>query len=233
MPSVDSLTIKCEYSIKVSVYFNSYVTYSYRPRVILPLSVTHQLLDDYKLEKKENEDLEKALEASKIEVMQQFRKDNNEHVNPDGPLIENDNIGGKKEEMIDNGNNNLFMSAMDLRNNNQIFQQKSFAQVDLLNNNNNDQNMNMSVFDDSNFQHNYSCYYNNNKNNNNLFDLKNEVIDPYNAPSNNRNQREPQRIDNSYSQDFQNNVQNDISVNQQNFINDVENSAPVVDINQL
>ena len=235
MPSVDSLTIKCEYSIKVSVYFNSYVTYSYRPRVILPLSVTHQLLDDYKLEKKENEDLEKALEASKIEVMQQFRKDNNEHVNPDGPLIENDNIGGKKEEMIDNGNNNLFMSAMDLRNNNQIFQQKSFAQVGLLNNNNNEQNMNMSVFDNSNFQHNYSCFYNNNnnKNNNNLFDLKNEVIDPYNAPNYNRNQREPQRIDNSYSQDFQNNVQNDISVNQQNFINDVENSAPVVDINQL
>ena len=63
--------------------------------------------------------------------------------------------------------------------------------------------------------------------------MNNEVIDPYNAPNYNRNQREPQRIDNSYSQDFQNNVQNDISVNQQNVINDVENSAPVVDINQL
>lgn len=233
MPSVDSLTIKCEYSIKVSTYFNSYVTYSYRPRVVLPLSVTHQLIEDYKLEKKEKDDLEKAIEASKIEVMQQFRKDSNENVNLDGPLIENDNNGGKQEEVAVNGNNQIFMSAMDLRNNNQIFQQKSFGQVALQNNDSNVQNMNMSVFD--NFHNNYSYYNNNNgiaKINNNLFDSRNEVIDPYNDPNNN-NQIETQKIDNSYSQCFQNNVQNDILVNSQNLINDIGNSAPVVDINRL
>ena len=34
--------IMCEYKIQVSLYFSSFVTSGYRPRVCMPISITHQ-----------------------------------------------------------------------------------------------------------------------------------------------------------------------------------------------
>jgi len=50
MPSVNGNIIKCEYNIKVSLYFESFVDKSHRPRVRLPLYIVHQLPNDNKLE---------------------------------------------------------------------------------------------------------------------------------------------------------------------------------------
>ena len=180
MPSVDSFTMKNEYSIKISCYFNSYVTHGYRPRVIMPLSITHQLLDDYRLEKKEQEDFENALKASQVEV-----QGNPQEVYND-PLI----AGGNQD--------NMFMSAMDMRNNNnQIFQQNSFMPNDVNNNQS-------SMVDDS------------------------KMVNNSYQPNNNVNYP---RLENSYSQDFQNNIP--VPVPQSNNHLDNDGSAPVVDINQL
>jgi hypothetical protein len=42
-PSISSSLITCEYFAKVSVHFDAVVTYSQRPRVFLPISLTHQV----------------------------------------------------------------------------------------------------------------------------------------------------------------------------------------------
>ena len=41
VPSIDSNILKCFYRIQVSLYFDSFVTSGYRPRVKLPIFVTH------------------------------------------------------------------------------------------------------------------------------------------------------------------------------------------------
>ena len=41
VPSIDSKILKCFYRIQVSLYFDSFVTSGYRPRVKLPIFVTH------------------------------------------------------------------------------------------------------------------------------------------------------------------------------------------------
>ena len=101
--------------------------------------------------------------------------------------------------MIAGGNqDNMFMSAMDMRNNNnQIFQQNSFMPNDVNNNQS-------SMVDDSNMV-------------NNSYQPNNNVNYP--------------RLENSYSQDFQNNIP--VPVPQSNNHLDNDGSAPVVDINQL
>lgn len=65
MPSIKTKFITCEYLIKVSLYFESFVTYKHRPRVELPIYIVHQLPMDYQLEIQEQIDLENALNLSK------------------------------------------------------------------------------------------------------------------------------------------------------------------------
>jgi hypothetical protein len=68
MPSVNGFTVVCEYSIKVTLYFAKFVTNYYRPRVILPVTISHQLAEEYSLEQMEKDELEKALIISQIEA---------------------------------------------------------------------------------------------------------------------------------------------------------------------
>ena len=42
LPSMEGRIIMCEYKIQVSLYFSSFVTSGYRPRVCMPISITHQ-----------------------------------------------------------------------------------------------------------------------------------------------------------------------------------------------
>ena len=76
MPSMDGVIIKCEYNIVVTLYFNSYVTNGYLPKVSLPISLTHQTQDEYNLEKQEDEDLQKAIEASKLDMKMNMDNEN-------------------------------------------------------------------------------------------------------------------------------------------------------------
>ena len=45
LPTMNSRIIKCDYRIQVSLYFDNFVTAGYRPRVKLPIIITH-LIDD-------------------------------------------------------------------------------------------------------------------------------------------------------------------------------------------
>ena len=55
MPNVRSNLIKCEYSLKVTSYFDMSVLEKNRPRVEMPIYVTHQLQKEYDYEKDTNQ----------------------------------------------------------------------------------------------------------------------------------------------------------------------------------
>ena len=67
MPSINGQIITCEYEIKVSLYFDCFVDYNHRPRVIIPVYLVHQLPIDYQLEIQEQIDFENALKKSQKE----------------------------------------------------------------------------------------------------------------------------------------------------------------------
>ena len=46
-PTIYSDSFKCEYSIKITLYFESFVNYDYRPRVIIPITITHDCSNKY------------------------------------------------------------------------------------------------------------------------------------------------------------------------------------------
>lgn len=68
MPSINTSILRCEYQVIVTLYFNAFVTKYYRPRIAFPISVTHQLMEDYNLEKKERDDFENAILQSQIQA---------------------------------------------------------------------------------------------------------------------------------------------------------------------
>ena len=41
LPTLESSIIKCDYEIQVSLFFDSFVTSGYRPRISLPIIITH------------------------------------------------------------------------------------------------------------------------------------------------------------------------------------------------
>ena len=85
MPCVNSLLIKCRYFIHISLSFDSKVTEIYKPKIDLPIWITHQSINEInEIERIEDEELRKAIEISKIEYM----SNNNSNVN----LIDNDNF---------------------------------------------------------------------------------------------------------------------------------------------
>ena len=75
MPTINGLLISCNYEIKVSLYFNCFVSYDDRPRLILPIYIVHQLPYDYQLEIQEQIDYENALQKSMFEEANKKQKD--------------------------------------------------------------------------------------------------------------------------------------------------------------
>lgn len=47
VPSIKGNIIQCEYEIKVSLYFEKFVDYNHRPRLIFPISMSHKTAEDY------------------------------------------------------------------------------------------------------------------------------------------------------------------------------------------
>ena len=92
MPSINGQIISCEYEIKVSLYFDCFVDYNHRPRVIIPIYLVHQLPIDYQLEIQEQIDFENALKKSKME------EEDNKYFN--NKLMKNkDNYNNKMDNM--------------------------------------------------------------------------------------------------------------------------------------
>lgn len=50
LPSVNSLTIECKYILKATLYFNNFVKYDERPRIMIPIYLRQQSVDDYNKE---------------------------------------------------------------------------------------------------------------------------------------------------------------------------------------
>ena len=67
MPTVKGNLIICDYNIKISVYFESFVDKNHRPRVNFPVYLVHQLPVDYQLEIQEQIEMANALKLSKRE----------------------------------------------------------------------------------------------------------------------------------------------------------------------
>ena len=94
MPTYHGTLITCDYEIKVSVYYDVFVGYKYRPRVIMPIYLVHQLPLDYQMEIQEQIEYEKAIKNSiiddnnKIKVqksnnnIQKINQINNEEIMP-------------------------------------------------------------------------------------------------------------------------------------------------------
>ena len=67
MPTVKGNFIICDYNIKISLYFESFVDKNHRPRVNFPIYLVHQLPVDYQLEIQEQIEMANALKLSKRE----------------------------------------------------------------------------------------------------------------------------------------------------------------------
>ena len=50
LPSMKTFILECSYTIKFTLYFNKFVTYNDRPRIIMKAIICHQTLDEYKAE---------------------------------------------------------------------------------------------------------------------------------------------------------------------------------------
>ena len=82
MPSVNGYIVKCEYCIKVKLYFQKFVTNSYLPKVYMPIVISHKTMDECYLQKKGNDELEQAILPSQMEVEQnQYNQINNNNNN--------------------------------------------------------------------------------------------------------------------------------------------------------
>ena len=81
MPTINGSIISCNYEIKVSVYFNCFVAYNDRPRIIIPIYIVHQLPYDYQLEIQEQIDYENALQKSMFDNANQKHKEKNKNEN--------------------------------------------------------------------------------------------------------------------------------------------------------
>ena len=205
MPSVDGAIIKCDYRVIVTLYFSSYVTSGYLPKVSLPICITHQSQEDYNLERKEDEDLQRAIEASKLDMEKEKNNINMSVVDknrigdnidkPDGYDIQKMQPISQSQ-IIDDDDNDGLPSKFEIEQNKQNKQS-------VQNNNNNNNNMNNNI----------------NKNQNNINMSMNQ-----NNYRNNNNNRNTNYINNN----------NNYNINQNNMNNNYLQSCPppIININK-
>ena len=174
MPSTDGAAIKCDYFLEVTISFDGFVTKGYLPRIIIPLTLTHQLQNDYVLEQKEKDDMKKAIEASLLDV-KYVKKANDININETDAYQNNEE---KLDDLIteDNPNNvkqNHFEDINQISENiNQINENNNY-----INNINN--KVNYPINDNNNNQR--MIYNNNNDNNNNINNRVNYQINKNNS----------------------------------------------------
>ena len=107
MPTIKGTLINCDYKIKISLYFESFVDKNHRPRIVFPVYLVHQLPIDYQLEIQKQIDFEKALKESKIKdktvkIIDNYKKDYNNNndfeVNKNLNNFENKQIIDEKDD---------------------------------------------------------------------------------------------------------------------------------------
>jgi len=146
MPNIKTNLIKCEYSLKATSYFDLSVLGKDRPRVEMPIYITHQLQKEYQYEKDTNQNNGQGQEFAARDFKRGFA-DN----------YGNNNFGNNNDNF---GNNNY-------GNNNNNFGNNNYGNNNFGNNNNNNygNNNNNNYGNNNNNNNNYGN--NNNSSNNN------------------------------------------------------------------
>ena len=217
MPTTNGAAIKCDYFLVVTLSFTSFVTEGYIPKVIIPFSLTHQLQDDYNLEKKEDDDLKKAIEASLLDMK---NANNINEIN-----INEINANQNKEEVLDEQNeeNNQIKEKKEDENINQISEIKNVQENndnnEIINDENNINNIN-NINNDVHEKNIYEDVLDNNINNDihekNIYedDLDNNLnIDSNNQNNNKDNKEVVNSINNNNIQ-----INNEIDEKNNNYI---------------
>ena len=215
MPNIRSKFIKCEYSLKATSYFDLSVLGKNRPRVEMPIFITHQIQKEFEYEKNQNlnkrqQQLYSGVDLNKVENT--YKPGNNKNMN-------NMNNNNMNRPMGNNNNNNsgnnmgnsssnqsgsstggkkysyqAYIAARNLNNPN-ISQNNN----NNINNNNNNWKSNSSFQPSNNFgnnswnnnsnpwDNNNNNPWNNNNNNNNPWDNNNNNNNPWGNNNNNYN----------------------------------------------
>ena len=153
MPNVKTNLIKCEYSLKATSYFDYSVLKKDRPRVEMPIYVTHQLQKEYEYEKDTNQNNGQGQEFAARDFQRGF-----------GGFGNNNNNWGSNNNNNSWGNNNNNSWGNNNNNNNNNWGNNNNNNMGMGNNNNNfGGNNNNNNFGGSN--NNYGGGNNNNNNN--------------------------------------------------------------------
>ena len=115
MPSMHSKIINCDYRIQVSLYFDSFVTSGYRPRVKLPIIITH-LID-------EGEGKNNIKENNYINYNNFYNPtliENNNQINQSSLIFDQNYINTNNRNNIINNNINMNIGSINVSENDNI-----------------------------------------------------------------------------------------------------------------
>ena len=114
MPSIRGRTFSCRYELKVSLYFNTFVSYNDRPRAIFPIYLIHQTVREYQTE------IQRQIEQDMIKQNQIMGNINgNYQFNNDKKLVNNDNNLPSLNDInyqnnINNNNNSITLDRSNI-----------------------------------------------------------------------------------------------------------------------
>jgi hypothetical protein len=190
MPNMRSSLIKCEYSLKATSYFDLSVLGKDRPRVEMPIYITHQLQKEFEYEKSTNQYNGQGQEFANRDFQRGFSAScNNPFENNNNNFGNNNNNSSWGNNNNNSGNNNNNSSWGNNNNNNNLsnstvssssvgskkFSYEAYIASKKLNNpgqnnNNNNWGSKTTVQSSSNFR---SNTWNNNSNNSNPWENNN------------------------------------------------------------
>ena len=218
MPNMRSNLIKCEYSLKATSYFDLSVLGKNRPRVEMPIYITHQLQKEFEYEKNTNQYNGQGQEFAGRDFQRGFAAHNNPFENNNNDWGNNNNNNNNNNWGNSNNNNN---SGNNYNKNNQSsslststagtkkFSYEAYIATKKLNNpnqnnNNNDWKSKSTFQSSSNFGNNNNWGNNNNNNWGN------------NNNNNNWNNNNSQWGNNNNNNPFENNNNNNWGNNNNN-----------------
>ena len=217
MPNMRSNLIKCEYSLKATSYFDLSVLGKNRPRVEMPIYITHQLQKEFEYEKNTNQYNGQGQEFAGRDFQRGFAAHNNPFENNNNDWGNNNNNNNNNNWGNSNNNNN---SGNNYNKNNQSsslststagtkkFSYEAYIATKKLNNPN--QNNNNDWKSKSTFQSSSNFGNNNNWGNNNNNNWGN------NNNNNNWNNNNSQWGNNNNNNPFENNSNNNWGNNNSN-----------------
>ena len=221
MPNMRSKLIKCEYSLKATSYFDLSVFEKSRPRVEMPIYITHQLQKEFEYEKNTNQNNGQGQEFFARDFQRGFSGNNNPFQNNNNNQWGNNNNNNNNNNQWGNNNNNNNNNQNNSLSSSTVgskkFSYEAYIATKKLNNpnqNNNNSNNNdwksKSTFQpSSNFGNNNNW----NNNNNNNYQWGNNNNNNNNWNNNNNNNWNNNNNNNNWNNNNNNNWNNNSNQN--------------------